>query len=108
VARLLETGVSRGKIAWGDGRCSQRSASSILAPQRVPDREKMALRDGSPCPSPERPFMKIKSAVKAVWKPTFGNELHSNVFSECLFLQKNELRSNVMWLASVFKERSGP
>jgi hypothetical protein len=30
------------------------------------------------------------------------------VFSGCLFLQKNELRSNVMWLASVFKERSGP
>jgi hypothetical protein len=42
---LLETGVSRGKIAWRDGRYSQRSASSILAPQRVPDREKTVLRD---------------------------------------------------------------
>jgi hypothetical protein len=61
--------VSRGKIAWRDGRCSQRSASSILAPQRVPDREKWCFWTAAPSPSPEHPFMKIKSAAKAVWKP---------------------------------------
>jgi hypothetical protein len=47
---LLETGLSHGKIAWRDGRCSQRSASSILALQRVPDREKMVLLDGGSFP----------------------------------------------------------
>jgi len=34
-------------------------------------------------PSPERTFIKIKSAAKAVWKLMLCNEFHSNVFSEC-------------------------
>jgi len=43
---------------------------TIVTPERVPELGKMVLRDNSPFPPPEHPFIKIKSAAKAARKPT--------------------------------------